>query len=327
MKKQTDFKKAYFDSIKLLGVPLVAFLVLRFFLRDILQFRVGFLGFTDFDLIPPGLCAGFLLFQNFFRSSPVSLRPTFKRVISYLSFIAVFLLVSVLAKHMQLKAGSVGYWFWLAYGVGLVLGSIFVCVPLSYFYSHSRRVLIIPAIGLALSKVVWVHVASPLWEPTAKLTGKVSYGVLSLMVGNLDTHIRIVGERTYTQILHPLYSVAVGAGCSGLEGMFFFSSIWAFLALIKGEPIRSFRWFVSLLGGLVLFYFLNVLRIMIFFLVALGSVYYFGSSAYSILGGPLHVILGWFMYTLAVYWYWDAFQAAVTVAKAYKPSPNGLVST
>lgn len=282
--------------ILLVGGPFAEFVILRVLLRELLRVRIGFVGITDYDIVPPAILAGLATLYTFHSIRPLKLRFSARWLAFHLFMLSLFL-IPPLAGWATFAAGSLPYWLWFVTGVVFVASSPFIFCSPAYFLNHPRRALLWPALGICLCKVVGVHVLHFLWEPAGRATGLLTFWLAKTAVPQTTLALKVVGDSTYTQLVHPLYVLAIGSGCSGLEGIFFFIFGWLFVRLFKHQ-YRGGTWLRFLIAGIAGMYLLNLARLFFLFNVALFSMSYFGQSVtVRLLLGLLHSSIGWVIYS------------------------------
>jgi exosortase/archaeosortase family protein len=228
-----------------------------------------------------------------------------KGTLVHLFFLFLFVALSVIGSRDLSIVGKTYYWTWFLTGVLCIASSALILLPGSYFFKHPKRYLFFPAILISLSKLIGIHLFAPLWEPTGRFTGMLCFKFLSLFIPGLTTRVREVGAAAYTHISHPVYTIAVGNGCSGLEGVFFFIGIWCFVFLFDEELFSKVFWAVSFFAGLLFMYTLNIIRISLFYGVTFLVMKIGGQST----GMGTHLIvfhdaIGWCLYAVGLYYFY-----------------------
>lgn len=298
-------KRAF--SVPAWWTPLVllvsAFLLLRLAVKYVAGYRIGLYGFTDFDIVPPGICAAALFFRGLIRIRAPVLCASWRRAAFYLILAGIFTGFTGALKHLSIDAGEPLYWVWLGTAILLIGAAPLVLFDLRYFINHPKIYLIVPAILLAVSKVLWVHLVAELWEAATVVTGSLTLLLLSPFSSGVSLQLASVGASTYARLIHPDFTLAVGAGCSGLEGVFFFGFLWLFLALLTDSQL-GIQWVFSLILGMCLLFFVNSVRVAALFGLATWTVPQFGASAIAFLVGSFHTTFGWVLYTSVTFFYW-----------------------
>lgn len=136
------------------------------------------------------------------------------------------------------------------------------------------------------------------WSHLARMTGTLVAGLLRLLgmdvtdVGKYD--ILLKGKH---------FSAIVGPGCSGLEGIFFFISLFSILLVFES---RTYPWtrnaFVYVVGCFYMFA-LNIVRISLFFAIAswIAVRYQDDAKATRVLLLVFHSHIGWVIYLVAIF--------------------------
>lgn len=292
-------------GLKILSLPLVEFILLRCLLFYIVDLHPGFVSMTEFDLVLPSLFAGIGLFWVLIRKEPLYLSFRIRGFLINVFWIACFLAVSIGMKAGLVSSQGTGYWTWFFLGVVSIFSSLWVRMPISYVVRHPDRYLVFPALLVCLSKILGHTFFQSLWEPVGRITGKISYYSLSLFIPDLTFYLRQVGEASYSQVIHPNYTMAIGKGCSGLEGVFFFLTTWSFVWLLEAKKFSSWFWVATFGVGVFYLYAINLLRLFIFYLVSLISVQTWGAETGILVSlVSFHDSLGWCLYTGAIFFFY-----------------------
>ncbi len=309
-------------AFKLATLPVLVFLFFRFYFHSILKVAIGYPFLTDYDFVFPTLIAFFFLVHLLESEDP--LRLAFHRwgaAIAALSF-GVFLVLGPALLPWR------PVWFALAFCT--IASSLFVWIRPSDFYRHTKSYLIWFAVLAAASKVVARFALDFLWEPAAQLTARMSCGVLAPFSSNLVCKYHDEQATGFYQMLmHPTFSVSIGLGCGGMEGVSFFVFVGLLILMASGENFGFKNSAKFLLYGAIGIFCMNVLRILIFFLVGIGVQYVkraWGVDASGLLI-LFHNSIGWILYSAFLIAYVRYSKVGVAWASPARPDHRSAGSS
>jgi exosortase/archaeosortase family protein len=327
------FKTSSFNAavapLLLLVLPLFEFISLRLYLHDVLNIRIGYRGMTDYDWLFPSLIAFFLLMFLLQKTEKATL--SFRRgalcinALLFAAFVAIsfFGLPNPILENLFLKTA----WFLLA--VATLLTSCFAFISPRYFFLHSDRVLLIPFFLLASCKLIGRHLFSFLWQPMADLTSYIAYECLNLVLPNLTlTPFLGTDGAKYMHLTHPLYTLAIGSGCGGMEGISFILFAILLSYFMDHRRFSSGQWSLMIVSSAIWMYSVNLLRIFFFYLVTLATLSVAGhDGGMSFALTVFHNWLGWVLYTAALVVFYHEFYALVDRAAVKVPSLSKFQAT
>ncbi|MBI3294442.1 MAG: hypothetical protein HYZ71_06895 [Deltaproteobacteria bacterium] len=279
----------------ILTVPFFEFFVLRFWLHSILNVRIGFPFLTDYDYVCPSLLAFLILMLRLQQEEPVSLQIRKTTAAIHLLLVATFVTLSL--NFSWLKASHLLWLWWGAAATTLVSG-LFVLVKASYFFGKKNRYRVLAALPIAGSKLIARQLFAFLWVPAMHLTGLLVYGGLRPFFSDLSHTVHLTNrQEEYVHISNSAYTLAIGVGCSGLEGVGFVGAALLFTIMLDPKRLRPIFWINCLLTGLIAFYLLNVLRLGLVFSIATVFLHLFGhdigvASALTL----VHDSMGWLLH-------------------------------
>ncbi len=135
------------------------------------------------------------------------------------------------------------------------------------------------------------------WKQASFCTAKSVYYIYKLFGVNLNILLTPVSFN----LSGSGFGIKIIMGCSGLEGIFFFLFAFSLVQLIAK---RGINWgvFFAYIGGVVLLFGLNIIRISAFYLVGI----YFNKISMGRLGrqlieGAFHNHLGWLLYIAGIF--------------------------
>lgn len=248
----------------LLVIPAVEFSIFRYFLKRVLNLPVGWtgLGITDWDLIFPVLVAHLVLMNVFLARSPLAVRPQRKTITANLFFCLLFLATSIFLKVQTVPASNLLWKLWWCH-VPFVFGTaFFVLAPPRYFLFHPNRRFLLPCFLVAFTVPLHQLTTAKLWPWLAPFTGNVSLISLRLLFADAISYEFVGGK---LQILHPDFIITMNEGCAGAEGILLFALLFSYLFLFSRSRFTAFGWLAAFGVGSSLMFFLNILRIVLFF--------------------------------------------------------------
>jgi exosortase/archaeosortase family protein len=289
---------AFTHSLVLLAVPCIQFLSLRYWLHSILGLRIGYVGMTDYDFVPPSLIAFFVLLHCLEEEQPLQLR--FNKIGAAVNFLLVSLFIvwsSFLGESLEIKSGA-PFLVWLGLAFATISSGLFFWVRPAYFIFHPLRFLMGPAFLIATSKISTRYLFDTWWHPMANLTAKSAYHVLSIFTSVVELKSdQVAGGQVWQVLAHPLYQVSIGFGCCGLEGIFFFLAVATMILMARWKDFGLGRGALFVGLGIVGMYWTNVFRIVVVDLIGMGLVLSVGAeTAAQWVDLFFHVAVGWVIY-------------------------------
>lgn len=155
---------------------------------------------------------------------------------------------------------------WILVSALIIGSSLFAVIPISYFFRHAERRLILGAIIVGSSNLIGL-LLSVLHAPLVRLSGSLSYLSLSALFKNLSmTEAFTEKHGLFVQITSPsIYTIAIGGGCSGLDGIVLVLCVIGFLLLARGRDLPFVSQATLLLLGAGLMFLANVFRLTLLF--------------------------------------------------------------
>ena len=321
--------KPFFRSLAVvLAGPVSLFIVLRLFVRWI-GVKLGFTFGTDYDFVPQVFVAFSLLFATLWKPGafPLSLQRNVLRwnIVLTITFVVTTILFRNHVSYSHIL--FITFWFFLA--VAAIGSSFFLFVPPTFFLARSKAALIFAAVLVGVSGFFSKSVLDPLWDPLARSTGLVTQGALKQFFPSLSYQFvqspKPGGVDNYVVITHPRFSMSIGRGCGGLEGICLFVFIFAFFLLANRHRFKRNQWLLLFCSGVLYMYVLNLLRLSFFFIVCVWAVLLWGASAGFLTAVAFfHNSIGWCLYGLGLWLYFTVafrlkhdpfkFQAAVKLS-------------
>lgn len=303
-----------FGALTLLGIPFAEYLLLRITYRELLGFSPGFPGITDYDIVPPAFIAGIALYFALERFSKIPFSFQRPGLIFHLIVGLMLIPLTILAiREENASAHSAVYWIWLSANALFLCSAGFIWTSPSYLIQHPQKKLLLAAFFVAASKVLGRGFLNAFWTPVATFTGKTCYLFLSPFFPELTLRPWVSGPNLFSQLRLPGLTLSIGSGCSGLEGIFLFLTLWAFIFLWRSEKHSGTSWIFSFITGTFFMYLMNVLRICLFCVISRSVVIHFRRQTGVATALTLfHNGIGWILYSIAIYFFFRAFSAVAS---------------
>jgi len=225
-----------------------------------------------------------------------------------LSFSPVFCILSMecfFAVQMARPWYDLSQWL---LGAAIIAG-FFVLVP---FMEAMRRIWQQPrpafvALFAATAAFNYYALLRSVWEIMCTGTANVVYGVMKLFGYNVGMRVEFLRSegvgRSVIRISSPDFGVLVFPDCSGLEGIFLFGFLLSVMLLLDWELFKRKSILLLYAFGAVYMFFMNALRIFVFFSIGYWA-YRPGAWEWmqSLRGAPImlfHSYIGWVFYLIA----------------------------
>ncbi len=280
--------------------PVLQAVLFRWFLHQGLGLRFGWGGvLVDADLIVPALTGA--AFCIFFTLSTLPLFTRWNRRYFWLNagFAGAFLLV-----NLSLHNGF-GRWEgffrlgWWALFVGTMISAVFCFLSPSVFLEKKQRRVFLPCLLLSLSTILANHLFLSFWNQTVGVLTTVSCGVSDwLMGGGVDC--RVVYKRSGEAVIRLFHSGTLGfvaKPCGGLDGLLFVLNLSFLFWMHKAHRLGLMLWLPFSALALIGVFWLNALRIGLYFAgyLYLKQVSLSAAESYKWF---IHANGGWLLYVL-----------------------------
>ncbi len=134
-----------------------------------------------------------------------------------------------------------------------------------------------------------------LWPFLSTAVTFIVYTLLNLMGLGMT-----MGVDQYT-LSHPLFSAKVAAACSGLEGIFLFIFLFSLILIVDWGSYTLKKALLIYCLGILFMFFLNVLRVTIFFTAAIWATQQWGQGeASQLFVWFFHANVGWIFYLIGI---------------------------
>jgi exosortase/archaeosortase family protein len=290
---------ASFITFSILG----ALLALRWLLHSVFAVRIGWSGGTDFDLLVPGVCsfAVFLYVLFELQASPPLHRSRYSALWVAISFLNCLLFGVLFRSSLSHSVWARGGFFGCA--LLLVFSIVGYWLPFHYFRSHPRKWFVIPFALSGLSIALLQVVPDPIWGAlVSEFGGSVCRWLQPLLLDGFCrvTDASVASASGYAvRLTHSFFAFDIGKGCSGLDGLNVFNSVFIVLVGLYRHHFTALSLTVTTVAGMLWFLFLNAVRVL---LIVNGTALinlYFGAGAAVKWGfGLFHSHVGWVVYLI-----------------------------
>ena len=187
-----------------------------------------------------------------------------------------------------------------------IVSGLFVLVPFREFLQRVKSnpkptFAAVIASTCAMNYYLLMH---SIWDWMVDYTSKIVLVMLKVFLNDVSTSTGTKdGVRFFTNVISPYFNISVYSGCNGLEGIFLFVFMLSVLFLYDWEFYKNRRFFLRYFLGVIFMFFINALRISMFFM--LGYVANNPASwswLHAFTGAPLtlfHSYVGWVFYLIA----------------------------
>lgn len=305
-------------AVWLMLLPVAELFFLRHCLHSLMGLRIGFPGFTDYELFLPAPLGFFAFIWALEEGQPLRMRFSKGLLLMNLLVMGMFLGLNHYSEILLLSWGG-NYWAaWLGLLTAIIGSGFGVWLAPKQVFSNPHKWALIPSLVMVFSLVGYMKYGSEIWSEAVIGLQKVSQWVLAL-VGN-DTIVLSSNARVM-RIHHPILTVYLGQGCGGFDGFLFFLAAFTIFAPIRWAMLSLRSWIFFGAGGLVLFAFLNGLRVVTLFSLAVIAGQTWGQeTGFRVVLGIFHTHLGYLLYAGGLYAY---FNGIIWIAEL-KKKPQSL---
>ena len=292
-------------SLVVVAAPLFLFIFLRLLVHHIFGIRLGYAGFTDYDFIPPSLIAFVVLFVTLAGDAEPTLFLQKKILKINLASLFLFIWITFTCQPLVSYNHPIFILFWFALAAFGIGSSVFIGLPLSFFWKSPQRIAILPASVMASSNLFALTLLDSFWDPLTRFTGILVYKLLkpffSTLLYSLNSSSGAIRIEHFTTLRTPVFSVVIGRGCGGLEGICFFATVIGLLATIDPKRFRVGGWLWLSAVGLLYIYCLNVLRLGLFFSASFATAKWVGNrTLVRMINTLFHSGAGWVLYSIGL---------------------------
>lgn len=302
-----------FKSLILMALPILELVGLRYCLHHILGLRIGFPGFTDFELILPAPLGFFAFVLALEKAKKLDLKLQPLALVVNLVALSAFIGVNLIQGPTAL---------WLTLLLITIISAFSVWVRPQDIYKNPNIWALGPSLLMVFSLVLYMKYGESLWLST------VSYleGLLKTVLAGLGNDlIEVSSYRQRMRIHHPVVTIYLGQGCGGFDGILFFLAAFSIFAPLNWELFRARNWFLACFSGVILFIGLNAIRILSLFSLGVVAGRWWGrEAALKVIMGVFHTHLGYLLYAFGIVLF---FRTLVMVSERRKtPQEKAIFS-
>ncbi len=210
----------------------------------------------------------------------------------------IFLLVSLNLGSLHALLGKKGLSFiWADLGVLTLGSSLIIFLDLAALVHRIKKYAWEALFGLFAGSLFYLFHLSIhyLWPFLSTAVTFIVYTLLNLMGLGMT-----MGTDQYT-LSHPLFSAKVAAACSGLEGIFLFIFLFSLILIVDWGSYTLKKALLIYCLGILFMFFLNVLRVTIFFTAAIWATQQWGQGeASQLFVWFFHANVGWVFYLIGI---------------------------
>jgi exosortase/archaeosortase family protein len=303
-------------TILFLLLPVAELVCLRLYLHQGLGLRIGFPGFTDYELIFPAPL-GFLAFVMALEQAEKIKIEFQSRILAIHSVLLLaFILVNQFYESGFSSFGGLWSVAWWTLLISLVLSAFFVWTSPKRILTNPHFWSIGPSLLMVFSLVLYMKFGAPLWEVAVK---KLEWAFRTVLHFSGNEIIKVSAMRKYLRLHHPLQTVFVGQGCGGFDGILFFCSAFSIFAPLNWALLKKRTWFFALLTGVGFFTVLNLLRVLSIFTLAILANQLLGKEmGRSLVLGMFHTHAGYLIYAFGVILFFSTIKAIAATQRKDK---------
>ncbi len=289
----------------ILFLPCLEYGGLRYFVRHILGIRLGFRFGTDYNLVFPALLGAALYLGYLHERGVLNLRlrpPALRR---NLLLLAIFAAATFWWRaHISYSGSRLGMGLWFATAAAVLLTSSFVFIRASELFPR-RFWPVLAGAGLvtACDSLALLYL-TPIAQPLTRATTTICAWVLAPFMPSLQG-----GQvADYSLLMHPRFTIAVGNGCSGLEGMLLLLAVFLFYVFTRPGQLRRGQVCLYSLAALAFMFLVNVARMAVFLAVAIWATRRWGGeTGLTVILTLFHNLVDWIVYSIAFVGFFHIF--------------------
>ncbi len=220
--------------------------------------------------------------------------PLFVNILSLPIFLIISFNLGALAPVLGRERLTI---LWYGAGSVAILSSLLVTWNLRIFIERIKHFPFELSFSLFSGGLFWLfHVSVEyFWSHLSAIVTLIIYAFLRALGLNM-----MYGENSYT-LRHPLFSASIGAACSGLEGIFLFLFLFSLVLVIDWNSYSGKGALGIYLAGIAYMFFLNILRVGVFFVAAIWATQRWGKSVASdLFVWFFHANVGWVFYLIGI---------------------------
>ncbi|NBX76859.1 MAG: hypothetical protein EBQ92_09915 [Proteobacteria bacterium] len=319
MKTQTELSQhsqwfgVLVKALIMMALPVIELVGLRLYFHQVLGLKLGFPGFTDFELILPAPLGFFALLLALEKAKKLDLK--FQPLALILNLISVSCFVAVtLSQGLSI--------LWLALLLTTIVSAFCVCIRPKDVYQNPNVWALGPSLIMVFSLVLYMKYGESLWLSTVSYLEGLIKGVLALMGNDL---VEVSAFRNRMRIHHPVITVYLGQGCGGFDGLLFFLAAFSIFAPLNWELFKPLTWFKNCVLGLFFFLILNAIRIVSLFSLGVIAGQWWGRDfALKVIMGVFHTHMGYLLYAFGIGLFFNTLIVASQRRKASQKTTSEI---
>lgn len=298
-------------ALLLLALPLSEVAALRWYVHSKLGLHLGWSGATDYDFILPIPIAFIALIIALERDRRCE--PHLRKGILSLNAVAIlaFLTVNYSFDWLSLVSPVLFPSLWFGLATLIVMTAFTAFTGFEFYLNNRYRYAFLPCALVGSSIYLLNNYFGFLWESTAFLTSQAVCHSSRWLLSDIACYFNPPKQMV---VSHPNLTIAITAGCGGLEGLFVFSFLFVLFSTLTLPLLSARSWIVAYVFGLFFVFFLNIVRIGSIFAVAV-TFDRFGlrKEGVKLLTAFFHTNAGWVIYAVGIgayFWTLSKIQSA-----------------
>jgi len=165
-----------------------------------------------------------------------------------------------------------------------------------------------------ISLLIYSELVNRSWEFLSQISGSCVAFILQFVGIPLQLFVKLanvdgLGLKYYIFLEHPSLRSYISAGCSGLEGIFFFITLFSVILMFDRKSTNWKAAFSVYLAGIVYMFALNIIRIVFFIVTALWLCNHINNPTglYYFVWG-FHANVGWLLYFTGILLFFAALR-------------------
>lgn len=314
-------------TLLILFVPGAEFLGLRLWLHHGLKLRLGWVGFTDYELVVPAAIGFFFFLFALEEDGVCRFKPQKIPWRIHLLSLVFFLFVNFFFDEIANFHSTLCLSLWTLFAFAQLFSGLLLFVPYSFYLRRPNSIAALPCLMIALLFLIQEPISHYLWLKYASYLEVFLDHILQPLLG---AQVYLLESSTRTEkfniiLRHPLFRIGIGKGCAGFEGIFLFFYFWLLMATLHRKRFVFLHWTIFLWVGIFAVQLLNLLRIVIILAVGIVTSKLFNyDTSVRCTSFIFHSHVGWLLYAVGFFLLYWAFEKRNLFQPTLEVSPFGL---
>lgn len=269
-----------------LFIPITESFILKFFLPVTVE--------LDFSYLIIGFLALFFLIRGITKKESLQFKPNIKIISLNLLIGSLYYLFLLKAESSTDPSTFIYIFKHISLSFLILFTGIFYFIDFSCIFKYRLQFLFLLPLSFIL--VIYPTVNHFAWMYLCTSTCKIAYNVINFLGFkniSLVEHFRLVS---------PYFKISIFSPCSGLEGILMFIAVFSFFLIQLGNDLLKLKSiFLAYFIGIYYMYFLNIMRIVSYFLFGISVAKTSGSNEGANAAIRLfHSNVGWILYFIGI---------------------------